>query len=125
MDYLQSCFQTEVLPFHPFIMWAVLGLSFTVCFESVRFCTSLGPGNTLLIPSALFFPSKRLVYNWSQSPTVNTHFLHSLDRSYCLLTLAVGSSSSVSPVQRNVLNFILHVEFFPTCARHRHPMASL
>lgn len=53
----------QVLPFHPFIMWAVLGLSFALCFESVRSFISLDPGNNLLIPNTLFFPNKRLVYN--------------------------------------------------------------
>lgn len=115
----------QVLPFHPFITWAVLGLSFALCFESVRSFISLDPGNNLLVPNTLFFPNKRLVYNWSQSSAVNTRFLHSLDRSCCLLTPAVSSSSSISPVQRSVLSFILHIEFFPTCARDRHPMASL
>lgn len=74
----------------------VFSLSFAVCFEFVRFCIFLDPGSTLLIPSALFFPSNRSVYSCSQSSAVNTCFLNSLDRAYCLLTPAVGSSSSVS-----------------------------
>lgn len=41
----------------------VLGLSFAVCFKFVRFCITLDPRNTLLIPSALSFPSRRLVYS--------------------------------------------------------------
>lgn len=52
----------QVLPFHPFVIWAVLGLSFAVCFESVRSCISLDPGNILLIPSTCCFLT-RLVYN--------------------------------------------------------------
>lgn len=63
VDYVCSHLQKEILPCHPFIMWAALGLSFAVRLESVGFCTSLDVGNNLLIQSALFFPSKRLVYS--------------------------------------------------------------
>lgn len=82
MDYIYSCFQTEALPFLPFTMWAVLGLSFAVRLESVRFCFFLNYGNILLIHCALFFPSKRLVYtDLTEISTLDTCFLHSLDRS--------------------------------------------